>query len=140
MTVFGNDEAKVRRFISLAQDPSSPEYQQMYDEFLNGYFKSFKTVVQQAGLPPPDITPMSGLLEVGNATRYQEAYKAIADAMYHGGVNGGGNAIARILQLAKSDKNAAIAELERQQFYIQTGKDSGRKEFLINAVRSIPSN
>ena len=54
--------------------------------------------------------------------------------MYHGGISGGGNAMIKILNLAKSDKNAARKLMQQQPFYIQTGKDSGRKEFLLRAI------
>lgn len=131
------DDTKVQRFISLAKDPSSPEYQVMYDEFINGYFDNFKDVAVKAGLPDPTLGSIDNVRE---QLAHTEAYKAIADAMYHGGKYGGADAITSILRLARSDKNAAVAMLEKQQFYIQTGKDSGRKEFLVRAVRSIPNN
>lgn len=119
-------ESKAAKFEEAAKDKGSEEYQKYFNEFTNSYFKSLKGLSVEAGLPEPsnDVSTL----------RYKGAYLAIADVMYHGGISGGGNAMVKILNLAKSDKNAARKLMQQQPFYIQTGKDSGRKEFLLRAI------
>lgn len=127
MAVF-QDKTKVQQFIESSKDPSSVEYQTMYNAFYDGYYKDFQKNIFAAGLP----TPNEGM----SAVTHKQAYLGLLDAHYHGG-QGGADAMIRIYNLARTDKAAAMQELQRQPFYIKTGRDSGRKEFLMDSVRSI---
>lgn len=122
-------EEKAAKFEASAKDKGDGDYQKYFNEFADKYFSKLKELSVKAGVPEPAAAV--------DTLRYQPVYMAIADAMYHGGITGGGNAMVKILNLAKSDKNAARKLMQQQPFYIQTGKDSGRKEFLMRAIDRI---
>lgn len=105
-------------------------------EFVKDYFKTFDKMTAAAELPKPERLNYTGMAP---------AYVGLANAMWQAGATGGGNSYSKILRVAKTDYDKAVAMFKQSPMYKEIANTPGvkdvdkhpRVQMYIDGIRSV---